>query len=294
MYFRVFCYACCEIDVSQQLPEVKIAMTLTITPAELVDIVQDLPQFPLLPAWDIHCSVDGQTGYCLAVPLTQNLYLFPVQVQSQRTEQASGHCDSSLNRRELQLSGESHVIGIAGIATLIVRRPFGECDIDRIQDQIREAGTGRGTLGKSVFQTAQTGQQNGNIPGITGRLKQRIYLRDMQRGKEVFDIQFQDDRLADMMSGIVFDAPAGTERGRGWMEFHRGKYLSQDAPLRQLQNPAWSFDCPELAVPLGYPEYLVELFRMIGYPVKQLDVDMKKPAQLFRSSRYEFRSLFCF
>ena len=190
-------------------------MTLTITPAELVDIVQDLPQFPLLPAWDIHCSVDGQTGYCLAVPLTQNLYLFPVQVQSQRTEQASGHCDSSLNRRELQLSGESHVIGIAGIATLIVRRPFGECDIDRIQDQIREAGTGRGTLGKSVFQTAQTGQQNGNIPGITGRLKQRIYLRDMQRGKEIFDIQFQDDRLADMKSGIVFDAPAGTERGRG-------------------------------------------------------------------------------
>ena len=101
----------------------------------------------------------------------------------------------------------------------------------------------------------------------------------MQRGKEVFDIQFQDDRLADMISGIVFDAPAGTERCCGWMEFHRGKYLSQDTPLCQLQNPTWSFDCPELAVPLGYPEYLVELFRMIGYPVKQLDVDMKKPAQ---------------
>lgn len=269
-------------------------MTLTISPAELVDIVHDLSQFPLLSAWDVHRSVDGQTGYGLAVPLTLNLYLFPVQVQSQRTEQASGHCDSSLNRRVLQLSGESHVIGIAGIAALIIRRPFGECDIDRIQDQIREAGTGRGTLGKSVFQTAQTGQQSGNIPGITGRLKQRIYLRDMQRGKEVFDIQFQDDRLADMMSGIVFDAPAGTERGRGWMEFHRGKYLSQDTLLCQLQNPTWSFDCPELAVPLGYPEYLVELFRMIGYPVKQLDVDMKKPAQFFRGSRYEFHSLFCF
>lgn len=73
-------------------------MTLTITPAELVDIVHDLSQFPLLPAWDVHRSVDGQTGYGLAVPLTLNLYLFPVQVQSQRTEQVSGHCDSSLNR----------------------------------------------------------------------------------------------------------------------------------------------------------------------------------------------------